>query len=247
MSALTNKIARIASRSLHTSTLPKLKETIVSFGFDDCPTSVMETAVPMLEAHGWRSTIYVACGLCGTTNHLGLHMSMPDILDAHRRGHEIADHTFSHVSSHDVTLDDYLTDIEKNQAALKALGLPRSRHFAYPFGHVSPKIKDALGPKFKTSRGVVKSRFSNQDANLLNAVRVYSGSDLKTAMQKITAAKTQPQWLNLYTHDVRENPSEFGCTPAEFQKIVMAVKDAGLRVMTVDEAYLSLLKGGSQS
>ena len=245
MSALISKIARIASRGLYTSAMPQLKETIISFGFDDCPLSAIETAVPMLEAEGWRSTIYVACGLCETTNHVGLHMSMSDVLETHKRGHEIADHTFSHLSSHNVTLDEYIADIEKNQEALKALGLPPSRHFAYPFGHVNPQIKRALSSKFKTLRGVVRSRFSKQDAHLLNAVRIYSGADFNVALQKIKTAKTTPQWLNLYTHDVRENPSHFGCTPAEFKKIVSAVKEAGLRVMTVDDAYRTLYQGGS--
>ena len=245
MSALVNKIARVTSRGLYTSVMPQLKETIISFGFDDCPLSAIETAIPMLEAEGWRSTIYVACGLCDTTNHVGLHMSMSDILETHKRGHEIADHTFSHLSSHDVTLDEYIADIEKNQEALKALGLPPSRHFAYPFGHVNPRIKRALTSKFKTLRGVVRSRFSKQDAHLLNAVRIYSGADLSEALQKIKSAKTTPQWLNFYTHDVRENPSHFGCTPTEFKKIVSAVKEAGLRVMTVDDAYRTLYQGGS--
>lgn len=245
MSGLGNKLARITARGIHRSSLPKLKETIVSFGFDDCPSSAIETALPMLEAENWRATVYVACGLCDTINHLGRHISLPDITDIYQRGHEIADHTYSHVSAHDVSVSEYLADIEKNQQALKALGLPPSRHFAFPFGHVSPVLKPALSDKFETLRGVVKSKFIRQDAHLLNAVRVYSGSDLKTAFKKIKSAKTSPQWLNLYTHDVRENPSEYGCTPAEFQKIVTAVKDTGLRVMTVDDAFRTIYRSGA--
>ncbi len=240
MSGFVNKAARIASRGVHKSALPKLKESIVSFGFDDCPLSAINTAVPMLEAAGWRATIYVACGLCETTNHLGRHMSLSDIVETHKRGHEIADHTFSHLSAHAATVEEYIADIEKNQTAIKALGLPASRHFAYPFGHVSPALKRVLSQKFETLRGVVKPGWMGQDANLLNAVRVYSGPDLDIAFQKIKAAKTSPHWLHLYTHDVRENPSDFGCTPNDFQKIIAAIKEAGLRVMTVDEAFRTI-------
>jgi len=245
MRRLINKIGRIASRGLHRSKLPKLNETIVSFGFDDCPFSAIETAIPMLEAEDWRATIYVACSLCDTTNHLGRHMSLSDIADVHHRGHEIADHTFSHLSAHEVTIDEYMADIEKNQQALLALGLPVSRHFAFPFGHVSPSLKKALHHKFETLRGVVKSKFISQDADLLNAVRLYSGSDLKIAIKRINDAKTSPQWLNLFTHDVRDNPSEYGCTPAEFKTVIKAVKEAGLRVMTVDQAFQTIHRGAS--
>ena len=247
MSGLLNKTARIASRGMYRSAMPKLKESIVSFAFDDCPSSAITSAVPMLEAAGWRSTIYVACGLCETTNHLGRHMSLSDIVDMHKRGHEIADHTFSHLSAHETALDEFLTDIEKNQTTLKSLGLPASRHFAYPFGHVSPAFKRALSQKFETLRGVVKPGLMGQDAHLLNAVRIYSGSDIEIAFQKIKAAKTFPQWLHFYTHDVRENPSDFGCTPAEFGSIIAAVEEAGFPVMTVDAAFRALNQRGGQS
>lgn len=240
MNGLIYKGLRFLSRGVSKSILPDPDMSIITFGFDDCPASAIETALPMLEAEGWNATIYVASGLCETENHLGRHMSLSDIVDVHQRGHEIADHTFSHISSNDVPVKDYIADVEKNQKTLKKLGLPKSQHFAYPYGHVSPGLKKALRKKFRTLRGVIVSNGSSQDANLLNAVRVYSGHDLESALRHIETAKSAPQWLNLYTHDVRENPSPFGCTPKEFETIVAAVKATGLPVMTVDEAYRTL-------
>lgn len=240
MSEFLNRVSRTISRRLSREMLPPLQKSIISFSFDDCPKSAIETALPIMEAEDWRATIYVACGLCEIENHLGKHMSLSDVVDVHDRGHEIADHTYSHVSPEDVSLRDYLEDIEKNQSALKALGLPESRHFAFPYGHVSPSLKKALSKKFLTLRGVMSPKIPQQDANLLKAVRVYSGDWLEAALQHIEDATTSPQWLNLFTHDVRENPSEYGCTPKEFEKLVMAVKDSGLPVMTVDGAYRAI-------
>lgn len=242
MSELAYKASRFLSRGVSRSILPEIDESIISFGFDDCPASAIETALPMLEAEGWRATIYVACGLCGVENHLGIHMSLKDIVDVHARKHEIADHTFSHVSSNDLTTREYMADIERNQKALMKLGLPHSRHFAYPFGHVSPTLKKSLRKRFKTLRGVVTATHTKQDANLLNATRIFSGESIQAALQKIEIAKTKPQWLNLFTHDVRENPSDFGSTPEDFRRIVNAVRDSGIRVMTVDEAYRTIVK-----
>ena len=237
MSEIIYKAKRFMSRSVARSMLPALDQSIITFGFDDCPASAIQNALPILEAEGWLATIYVACGLCETENHLGRHMSLSDIKDVHVRGHEIADHTFSHVSSNNTNTDEYLADIEKNQTALLALGLPRSRHFAYPYGHVTPELKRALDQKFETLRGVINHNKLSQDANLLNATRVYSGQDLKAAIDAIIQAKSTPCWLNLYTHDVRDNPSDFGCTPDEFKTVVQAVKATGLPVLTVDAAY----------
>ena len=242
MSEVIYKAKRFIARGVARSILPVPDQSIITFGFDDCPASAIENALPMLEAEGWHATIYVACGLCETENHLGRHMSLSDIKNVHDRGHEIADHTFSHVSSNDVTTENYLSEIEKNQAALSALGLPRSRHFAYPFGHVTPELKRALKHKFETLRGVINYNKSSQDANLVNATRVYSGKDLNTAIEAINQAKSEPCWLHLFTHDVRENPSIYGCTPNEFQSVVAAVKATGLPVLTVDTAYRMILK-----
>ena len=240
MIELIHKANRLLSRATSNSILPDLTESIISFGFDDCPASAIETALPILEAEGWRATIYVACGLCEIENHLGKHMSLSDIVDVHERNHEIADHTFSHLSSNDATSSEYIADVVRNQKALQKLGLPRSRHFAYPYGHVSPSLKKALSRQFETLRGVLTPTNAPQDANLLNAVRIYSGERFEAALQQIETAKTKPQWLNFFTHDVRENASDFGCTPEEFQRIVTAVKESGLRVMTVDNAYRTI-------
>lgn len=237
MNVLVQKASRFMARGVSRVSVPAMQESIISFGFDDCPLSAIETALPLMEAEKWRATIYVACGLCDIENHLGKHMSLSDVVDVYERGHEIADHTFSHLSGNEVNKREYLADIEKNQKTLENLGLPRSRHFAYPLGHVSPSLKRALGQLFLTSRGVLTSTHAEQDANLLNATRIYSGHRLQEALDQIEAAKTSPQWLNFFTHDVRENPSDFGCTPAEFKQIIMAVKESGIRVMTVGNAY----------
>jgi len=59
-----------------------------------------------------------------------------------------------------------------------------------------------------------------------------------------TKAKVTPKWLHLFTHDIRENPSEFGCTQDDFEEVVMAVKGSGLPVLTVDEAYRTIMRRG---
>ncbi len=245
MNAIRQISTRRLSRFVQKSILPTPSETIITFGFDDCPLSVVETALPMLEAEDWRATIYVACGLCETTNHLGLHMSLDDVVEVHKRGHEIADHTFSHLNAMGVDAETYMADINLNLQTLRALGLPPTRHFAYPYGEVSPSIKKALRNRFETLRGVISPNNQTQDANLLNAVRLYDDKTIESALMHIETANNTPQWLHFFTHDVRENPSEYGCTPENFQRVVEAVKASGLKVMTVDQAYRHIEEEGS--
>jgi len=241
MNLVFSKMTRWTARYTGKAILPDLQQSIISFSFDDCPKTVVANGLPQLEAEGWRATIYVACGLCETTNHLGLHMSEADIVDVHNRNHEIAGHTYSHVSANAVGHNTYLEDIERNQKRLVEIGLPRSRHFAYPFGHTTPRLKKSLSKKFKTMRGVLPPNTQKQDANLMKAVRLYSNDSIELAIDEISKATKAPKWLQLFTHDIRDNPSDFGCTEEDFRKVVTAVAESGLPVMTVDKAYRTII------
>ena len=216
---------------------------IVSFSFDDCPRSVMENALPLLESRSWRGTIYAAMGLCGITNHLGLHMSREEMKAVHQTGHHIDDHTFSHISARSVSIAEFLDDIDKNKAVFEDMGLPPAQSFAYPYGEVTKETKDALGQKFPLLRGIHSPHGDkNVDLNQAASQRLYSGSDFEPCLRAIRELKHTPYWLILFTHDVRENPSDFGCTPSDFKTAVKAVESTGAEVLPVADA-LSRLQG----
>lgn len=219
----------------------KYDKPIVSFSFDDCPRSVMDNALPLLKERNWYGTIYAAMGLCGTTNHLGLHMSRDDMKTVHEAGHHIDDHTFSHVSARSVSTQDFLTDIEKNQAVFTELGLPSPRTFAYPYGEVTLETKRALSRRFPLLRGIHSPHGATSlDLNQTASQRLYSGNDFEPCLEAIENLKQNPSWLILFTHDVRDNPSAFGCTPSHFKKIVQAVERSGAEVLPVSDALTTL-------
>lgn len=216
---------------------PKLKRPIVSFSFDDCPKSVIENAIKPLAQENWRSTVYIAMGLCDTTNHLGLHMSADDVKALHADGQEIADHTFNHIDATQHSLDDFMADIDKNQEALNALGLPKSQTFAYPYGQVTTAAKKSLSTRFKGLRGI-RSRDGHEpiDLNQIRSNRLYAGSDFEKLMGQIKGLSDKPGWLPIFTHDVRDNPSQFGCTPEQMRRVIDAVKASGAQVLPIAEA-----------
>ena len=216
---------------------PKLERPIVSFSFDDCPKSVIKNAIKPLEQENWRSTVYISMGLCGLTNHLGLHMSAEDVKALHISGHEIADHTYDHIDVTQHSVRSVLANIDKNQASLNALGLPPSETFAYPYGEVTADIKAALSDKFKGSRGI-RSRESTEpvDLNQIRANRLYVGTEFDKLMAQINRIGDRPGWLPIFTHDVRDNPSQYGCTPQQMRHVIEAVKESGAQVLTMAEA-----------
>ncbi len=221
----------------------KTKRPIVSFSFDDCPRSVFENALPELEIRDWAGTIYAAMGLCETTNHLGLHMSKEDIKSAFAGGHEIGDHTFSHRDVNSIPTETFMNDVQKNQQAFKALGLPKAETFAFPYGEVSLATKQALSKEFGLLRGIHSPRdYRRVDCNQAPSQSLYSGRDFENCRKAIFDLKNSSGWLIFFTHDVRDNPSAFGCTPEEFTQILKDVAAIDAEVLPVGKA-LRKLKG----
>ncbi len=214
-----------------------LDTPIVSFSFDDCPRSVIENALPAFEKEQWLVTLYMSMGLCGTTNHLGLHMSEADVLAAHESGHEIADHTHDHIDATTVAVQDFENNINKNQARLNALGIPPSETFAYPYGQLNLATKKVIDRKFKGGRGITsRVNIKNIDLNQINSNRLYNDQSYHDLMDDISDLKKTSKWLTIFTHDVRDTPSDFGCRPEQLHAIITAVKNSGAQVMTVANA-----------
>lgn len=233
--SLVSRLNRRVMPYLVKKSLPiNLDRPIVSFSFDDCPQSVVDTALPLIEAEDWQASLYISMGLCDFTNHLGKHVSKNDVKAVHESGHEIADHTFDHIDATTVTLEAFEKSIEKNQTAFKALGIPASKTFAYPFGQLNSVTKKMIGQKFKGARGIESQiNTTSVDLNQIKSNRLYSGPDFEKLLVDIKTLENRPGWMTIFTHDVRDKPSAFGCTPEHLKSILTAVKKSGAQVMTV--------------
>lgn len=220
-----------------------LERPIVSFSFDDCPRSVVENALPLLEARAWPSTIYLACGLFDITNHLGLHMSAADAKAVATSGHELGDHTFSHFDATQCAQDSFLSDIARNQKSFDALGLPKATSFAYPYGQTTPRLKTALGAQFKGLRGITPLAHARQvDLNQIGSFPLFSDSSLDRLLQAILHLEQHPAWLTIFTHDVCDAPSAWGCTQADLTRVIAAVEQVNATVLSVSGAIEYLEK-----
>lgn len=230
------KLQRRASRHVYQRAInPQLDAPIVSFSFDDCPQSAYNN-LPLLEAEGWRATLYVCAGLAETTNHLGLHMSLAEIKDAHQRGHEIGEHTHDHVDAGQVSNTGFLENIDANQTKLAQFGLPKCRSFAYPYGNIRPRLKRLIADRFDTARGVHPPEAGTVDLALLPSYALYHGDEIARTIKGIHALADAPQWVTLFGHDVRTDPSDYGCTPEDLRAVIKASKAVGARVMPISAA-----------
>lgn len=221
----------------------KLDRPLVSFTFDDCPLSAVTHGLKPMEREGWHGSIYIAAALFGITNHHGLHMSAEDVRAVYATGHEIGGHSYSHIDGKLTPLPTFLDDVARNQNVLSGLGIGPCDTFAYPYGEVTPAMKSALEEQFTGLRGILpKPMVGKADLNQISSTPVFAGPDFNRAMAQIKALKNQPAWITLFMHDVVDTPSKWGCTPAQMQAVIDAVKSVDAMVLPVNDA-ITFLKG----
>jgi peptidoglycan/xylan/chitin deacetylase (PgdA/CDA1 family) len=216
---------------------------IVTFSFDDFPRSALINGASIVERFGARATYYVTMGLMGTDNHLGEQFHCADLRSLVERGHELANHTFSHLSAQRTPFEVFGRDVECCEKAIReSIAVSPSKNFAYPYGEVTLAAKRRLGPRMQSCRGTC-SGFNGPevDLNLLRANSLYGDIDKAAAARQLILENEQRRsWLIFYSHDVVSKPSCFGCTPALLEAVVSFAAERGARMMTVAEVVAEL-------
>jgi len=216
---------------------------VVSFSFDDFPRTAYTVGGAILKSLDVRGTYYTAPGLMDTTNHLGEQFRAEDLRSLLKDGHELASHTFSHISSHTVSSSVYCDDVDRGRKAIKEIaGVSDSGNFAYPYGDVTLDAKKILGPQLCSSRsifpGINGAKF---DLNLLLANSLYGDeAQIAKAQELILENEKRRHWLIFYSHDVQPKPSPYGCTPRALESVATFAIRQGCRVLTIRAALEEL-------
>jgi len=224
---------------------------IISVTFDDFPKTAVTIGARELEARGWLGTYYTSAGLMGTTNHHGLQFSAQDLQDLEAKGHEIAGHTHSHVDCTHLSDDELFAQIKENRTALAEMGVKSPiENFAFPFGQMSAALKGQLAPEYKSLRGIRDGvHTGGADLNELLSCGFYSSTakDVIARIETLAAG----DWLTVFTHDIQENPTEWGCTPVEYMSLLSALEKAqnksAAQILTVRDALKRLDATGGDS
>jgi peptidoglycan/xylan/chitin deacetylase (PgdA/CDA1 family) len=192
----------------------------------------------ILKSYGVRGTYYAAMGLMGTSSpKMGPYFGAGELETLLEGGHELGSHTFSHLSCRAVVLSDFEADVMKGKEAVERIsGAAASHPFSYPYGHARWRAKGVIGARLASCRGIFPGiNTSPVDLNLLRANSLYSWSfGLEAVRRLIEQNSEQRGWLIFYTHDLSDRPSDFGCTPAQFESVVKLAAGAA-RVLPVGQ------------
>jgi peptidoglycan/xylan/chitin deacetylase (PgdA/CDA1 family) len=231
-----NKLARhlrVSPATLNNS------RPMVSFTFDDAPISAATRGAAMLEEYNARATFYLAGGLVDAWSGNWTGLSADHIVGLHRRGHEIACHTFSHARATDLTEAAMAAELEKNRLYLQGLDSSISiENFAYPYGTGSVLRKRQLGKAFHSSRGILPGVNSGTvDLQYLRAVPLIEHQIDRDGIDRVfDEALASNGWLIFYGHDVEATPSPYGCSPELLRHALEAAARRKIPVLSVADA-----------
>jgi peptidoglycan/xylan/chitin deacetylase (PgdA/CDA1 family) len=238
--ALRTRIDNRLSRHLSKSPFSlRNAQPLVSFTFDDFPDSAAAVGVPVLDQYNARATFYVTGDLVGKWSGHWQGVSAEEIVALHRRGHEIACHTFSHVSTPDLGAAELAAEIDDNRRYLLSLDPTiRIENFAYPYGLGSVRRKAQLAKTFRSSRGIIPGVNSGVvDLQYLRSTplidRNIDCDGIDRVFDELIASNG---WLIFYGHDVAAEPSPYGCTPALLRHALDAAAKRNVQIVTVAEA-----------
>ncbi len=241
------RVNNIVTRNLPMKSVrSRLERPLASITFDDFPKSAWTVAGPILDRFGAKATYYASGRFCGVSEGGIDYFDAEDLRAADRSGHEIGAHSFAHERAPLVSSKALAVDQARNAAVLgEILGNVRLVSYAYPYGEASPRTKALLGSAFATARGIRPGVNAGRiDLAQLMAVpierRRWRPDELRLAVE---AARARKGWLILFTHDVCDDPSPFGCTPAMLTEAMEMLSAAAIQIAPVKHAVAEAVFG----
>jgi peptidoglycan/xylan/chitin deacetylase (PgdA/CDA1 family) len=239
-SALKARVSNRLARHLHIARL-RLPDTnpMVSFTFDDVPKSAATVGASILEEFNARGTFYISGALVDQWSGNWDGVNADDIVGLHRRGHELACHTFSHLRATDLDSAAMATEIENNRRYLSTLDASiKLENFAYPYGLGSVSRKRQLEKAFHSSRGILPGINSGiVDRQFLRAnPLIEPHTDADGVDRAFDEAVAKNGWLIFYSHDVATTPSPYGCSPSLLRHALEAASRRKIPILSIAEA-----------
>jgi peptidoglycan/xylan/chitin deacetylase (PgdA/CDA1 family) len=216
---------------------------LVSFTFDDFPTSALEVGGALLRGHGVAGTYYTALGLLDRSEPVGRICAAEDLARVLAQGHELGCHTFGHCDAWGTPSADFEASILENRRALARV-LPGATFetMSYPINSPRPETKRRTGRYFAACRGGGQcTNAGTADLNYLFAFFLEQARDREDVIRgAIEANRAARGWLIFVTHDVAAQPSRFGCTPELFARVIRWSLESGARILPVGRAVAAV-------
>lgn len=212
---------------------------IISFTFDDFPASGYMNTAQLFKQAGVQATFYTSIGLLGGVAPTGRIASRELFREVLSSPHEVGCHTFDHLGAFETPFNAYRASVERNLRELRLFDpLASFVTHSYPISFPRIRTKRYVSRRFAACRA--GGQTYNQGAVDLAYLQSFfierSRSNPAAIREQIGRSVQAKGWLIFSTHDVDENPTEYGCTPGLFGKILEWSLDSGARILSVRDA-----------
>jgi peptidoglycan/xylan/chitin deacetylase (PgdA/CDA1 family) len=240
---------KIANKIINLKTPDIFRGGVVSLTFDDQWHSAYSNAIPLLESYGFKSTWYICVGNVGNYDdeYKERCMNWDEIGVLGKLDHEIASHTITHCDFDIEGIDKIREELKNSKSILTSRLKCSINNFSYPFTRTGSIVggPQAAIENYKSARGgeFGLNSFPLRRDNLF-ACKLYEKEhtiDYFKALVDICAV--EHKWLIIYTHDVKENFSKYGCSPAFFETMVKYLHDKKIQVDTVSKVVQQSIIG----
>ncbi|QEN85038.1 polysaccharide deacetylase family protein [Labrys sp. KNU-23] len=245
---------RITDRLMRRWPGPRLRipisKPVISFTFDDVPDTALSNGARILEKHGVLGTFYIAGGLEGRREPDRTLITREGCESLRRQGHEIGCHTFSHRKVARLGRKQLEQDLERNETYLDAIDpQEQRRNFAYPYNAGSFANRRVFDARFTTCRaGGERINRGAVNPSFLSGMEIRQPEEhARNLTGRVDELVAEPGWLIFFTHDIATTPTNFGCTPETFERLVTYALAKGSTVLPVRDALALFAVEGAPS
>jgi peptidoglycan/xylan/chitin deacetylase (PgdA/CDA1 family) len=213
---------------------------LVSLTFDDSFIDNTQTALPVLDQYGFKST---QC--YGTEFVEAVEEGRPAVLTFYNGGHEICSHSVTHPLLTQMTPPQVQFELEHSQDVLESIiGVPVV-NFAYPFGDYNFMTNQQAKQYYRSNR-TVDEGFNSKDNFDIERIMVQNmlvDTTLTEFQSWLDYAKATNTWLVLVYHRVTTEADiePFDTPTPAFVQQMAALNTSGLTVKTYNAALDELV------
>ncbi len=195
--------AEINQEEIRISDYKDGKTCAVSLTFDDGMKEHYTIVAPELEKRGFRGTFWLNGAWIQDAPQIDTtHLTWTEVAQMHENGHEMSNHSWSHPNLAEISEEEVLSEIVKNDDAIEKHTGVRPTTFCFPYNVFNDEIV-AMALDGKVGARLDQFWLGGQH------------SPKEYLEQQIADALTKGSWISGMTHginygyDCYENPSEF--------------------------------------
>jgi len=217
----------------------RFSQGFVSLNFDDGWLVTYQNALPILNKAGLKSTQNI---ITGEFKYSSLYVSRAQVLVMQADGHEIGDHTKSHLHLNQLTDAQEKREITSSKNDLLLTGVKNLSTFDYAHGEYNDFIMTVLKESDFAGARTVNLGFNTKSTEpfLLKAQVVDANTTLEQVKGWIDQAVRDKTWVILVFHQIDHSGRTYSSTPETLQQIVDYLVQKNVPVRTNAEG-ISLL------